>query len=466
MGCQAHKAHAPSETAKAPAQANGTLLTGPKAHFARAGGKDGQLSGRKGPHGAGEAFPPPRPASAEGEAGRAAEEHQDDTPTGDGQQDRKFTTAPSMDSSLHKSSLSGATRSASAYSSFNMSMSTTPASARTSESRQTRTSWAMGHVQEESGSPMATPSALTARRLVTEQALPEVTPRVHCPDSLWLVAPSRPHLQGVYCRLPDALANGEPIWRQADGEGWLFSCSTGFWMVADAREKVERNLAQLRTVDRHYAKLPHECPRWMYGEDSRTWVTDSEQLVFITPDRERALFAVKYQGEMAAGRAAEAARRALTAPESLWLAAPPKPFLQGEYRKVEGWMEDDMPVWRHVTGEGCLMSSSNHWVICEGIVEDVRRRAQIRSSQPHNDQWPEEVNMWKYSNPMRGWTTDYVRAICMSTDRSAAERSQANYMYVQEDDALDIDLKVDFDDQKEEAEEDQLSERGCHRSMI
>lgn len=426
---------------------NRTLLTSPK-HGQGKRSEDGHHSGRKGPRGAGEAFPPPpRPtADADGVEVLFDEEHADDSPTARKHEvDRKPSLAPSMDSTVHKSNGSNGARSNSAYSSssFNVSVSNTPASARSSLSRQTRTSWAMGHVQEEGCSPLATPSALTARRLVTDQLLPDATPRIQCPDTLWLVAPHRPALQGMYCRLPDALANGEPIWQQADGEGWLFSCSTGFWMVADHRDKVERNLAQLRTVDRHYAKLPHECYRWMYGEDSRNWVTDGEQMVFITPDRERALIMVKHQGEQAAGRVAEAARRAQLATESLWLAAPPKPFLQGEYRKVPGWMEDDMPVWRQVHGEGCLLSNSNHWVVCECNADDVRKRAQIRSSVPHGGQWPEEVSMWKYSNAMRGWTTDYVRAICLSTDRMAAERSQANYMYMQGDEEMDIDEELE-----------------------
>jgi len=122
--------------------------------------------------------------------------------------------------------------------------------------------------------------------------------------------------------------------------------------------------------------------------------------------------------------------------------------LQGEYRKVPGWMEDDMPVWRQVHGEGTLMSTSGHWVICECFVDDVRKKAQIRSSVPHGGQWPEQASMWKYSNTnttTRGLTTDYVRAICVSTDRLVAERSQANYMYMQGDDEMDIDEELELE---------------------
>mmetsp|Transcript_47243 Transcript_47243/g.109298 ORF Transcript_47243/g.109298 Transcript_47243/m.109298 type:complete len:468 (+) Transcript_47243:59-1462(+) len=347
------------------------------------------------------------------------------------------------------------------------SFSTPTASARSSLSRATRTSWARGHVQEEGASPQAmTPSALTARRLVTEQCLPEATPRVQCPETLYLVAPLRPALQGTYCRVPEIVANSEPIWRQQEGEGWLFSCSTGFWMVGDHRDKVERNLAQLRTMDRHYAKLPHECHKWMYGEDSRNWVSDSEGPVILTSDRERALLMVQKQGEQSERRILEAHRRAEAAPDNFWLAAPPKPNLQGEYRKVPDRMYDDMPVWRQVNGVGLLLSTAGHWVVLPSEhVDDVRAKTQIRSSVMHGGGLPHEVTMWKYSSQAnRGWATDYVRAICISRDSSIAQRSQANYMCIGED--FGEGVVESNDEELHSTECDEEGAGGIERSVI
>mmetsp|Transcript_102196 Transcript_102196/g.284641 ORF Transcript_102196/g.284641 Transcript_102196/m.284641 type:complete len:484 (-) Transcript_102196:91-1542(-) len=456
MGCQAHKAALPEEVKAPPSSAESrdarhakTLLTGPKrtpSEVAGAGAakctEEGRLQTLVRPRtGAAEtagvtgACPRPREDAERAEAQPIEEEEErhEESPASHSE-DRKPSLAPSStDSISRKTSTSVGIRSTSAHSSFSAATSNTPASARTSLSQRSRASWAMGHVQEETDSP-TTSGAQTARRLITDQCLPEATPRVHCPEALWLVLPHRAHLQGQYCLMPGAVANGEPLWRQADGPGWLFSCSTGFWMVADGRDKVERNLGQLRTIDRHYAKLPHECHRWMYGEDSRNWVTETDGLTLVTADQDRALSMVHRQQEEAAGQVAAAFRRAASAPDTIWLAAPPKPFLQGEYRKATGHdsLHNDLPVWRQVNGSGCLASSSGHWVIYADNPEDVRSRPQIRSSVPHGGALPQEVSMWKYTNGTGGWATDYVRAVCASTDSSVAERSQANYLYLAE----------------------------------
>lgn len=343
------------------------------------------------------------------------------SPNEDSSNLRNLLHVPSTPSLLGSASTSGGPRSNLARS---QSGSLTPASTRSNQSCVTRTSWAAGQVQE--ASPMASP------RLVAE--LPAATPRVTIPLRLWLVAPERPSLQGAYARLPDIVANGEAIWRQLSGDGWLFSCTSGFWMVADHRDKVERNLAQLRTVDRHYEKLPHECTRWMYGDDSRQWTADASSLVLLTPDRECAEHRIRQQEQRVLAREAQACRRAACAPGALWLAAPPRPFLQGEYCKVQGRLERGQPVWRQVGGEGWMLASASgdHWIIATEEPGAQAGMPQIRSSVSHGGKWPHEVEGWKYANGNGGWATDYVRAIRVSTNDRIAVSAQANYTYCED----------------------------------
>mmetsp|Transcript_86967 Transcript_86967/g.246576 ORF Transcript_86967/g.246576 Transcript_86967/m.246576 type:complete len:433 (-) Transcript_86967:557-1855(-) len=420
MGCQANKAALPEGAREPPGR---TLLAG--ARQARAGAK-GDAARGSGLEPRGEAAVPrasdgqresplePLPEDGKSdwhkEALAAGTDQIQRSPT----RGRKPSLAPSTGSAVGSSSTSPGLRSNSAMS---ISTTITPVSRESCQSQRTRTSGASGQLQE--ANPEATP------RLETE--LPAATPRVESPAGLWVVAPGRPALQGEYGRVLGVIANGEAIWRQLAGDGILFSCTAGFWMIADDRDKIERNLGQLRTVDRHLAKLPHECTRWMYGDDSRSWAVDAEGTTLVTANRELAEQRMQQNAQRAALRVAQASRRAARAPDKLWVAAPPRPALQGEYAKVQGHLENDAAVWKQVHGQGLLLDSGGRWALFTDELDVASGRAQIRTAAPHSGKPPHQLAIWKYVNSDGRWTSDYVRAIRVVVDSSLVAHIQANY---------------------------------------
>jgi len=257
----------------------------------------------------------------------------------------------------------------------------------------------------------------------------QATPHVHCPERLWVITPSKPELQGEYAQLLGWVANGEPIWRHVSGHSCLFSCTAGRWMVTDHYSKIEMNQGQVRTVDPHYEKLPHQCSRWMYGESSN-WIADAQGLTTVIADKASAQRRLQQQEQQSSGKKQHASLRAVQAPTTLWLAAPPKPALQGEYCRVQDRVENGQPVWRHVQGNGWLFSSaSKHWMFCSKEPGADKNPGQLKSAMPHQGKWPQDVKEWKYARSSGGaWASDSVKQVQVSTDAALARAALKNYV--------------------------------------
>lgn len=241
------------------------------------------------------------------------------------------------------------------------------------------------------------------------------------PERLWVVAPPRPNSQGEYRKTEDLLHNGEPIWQQVLGEGRLFSNSSGRWLICESGAKADKDLAQIKSADPHIGKPPNEVSKWAFAcrDGSSNWVADMRGLIRVMRDQRAAEWCFMRQEE-------DAVKRTARAPEKLWVAAPPRPFLQGEYRKVDGRVVNFRPVWKQVNGSGWLFGSWNGvcWMICDD-------EAKLGSVGPADIQTsdPNEPGLWKHRNSNGGWAMDSIGWIRVSTDRRTLDGLLANYGY-------------------------------------
>merc|ERR1712048_1263914 len=93
-------------------------------------------------------------------------------------------------------------------------------------------------------------------------AVSSVTPLKAPMTPLKVKAPVVKHCEGVYELVVDAAPNGYPLWKQEDGEHWLFSSigeRAGRWMIGDSEEQ-EKGFACdtgiISSAVLHHSKLP------------------------------------------------------------------------------------------------------------------------------------------------------------------------------------------------------------------
>jgi len=173
-----------------------------------------------------------------------------------------------------------------------------------------------------------------------------VTAKFHRPDSLRIVSPNgQDRCAGEYVMVPGEAANGQPVWKQKGGRCWLYSGSTGAWIVGgnDAKEK---NFDCSRGV--MYSKKPHGgvMPDKVGGAWLRLGGTkfheDSAITVSVKPSP---LYVISPNGQ----------RRCA-----------------GEYVPVADKTVNGQPLWEHVGGKCWLYSGPNGMWIVGG--SDARER--------------------------------------------------------------------------------------------
>jgi len=116
------------------------------------------------------------------------------------------------------------------------------------------------------------------------------------PEHLWLIAPSRPALQGEYFRQPSSAEQGQPVWRQRSGSGSLHrqSLSSSYWFVGTGvEEDAEGGSATLRLSCEPSGSSscsPHElCQSWQVRH-GRSWRVDSSiRLAATSPKADSSL---------------------------------------------------------------------------------------------------------------------------------------------------------------------------------
>lgn len=249
-------------------------------------------------------------------------------------------------------------------------------------------------------------------------------------DSIWVLAPCKPAVEGQYDRVDGQLVNGDAVWRQVEGDGWLFCSFDGRWTVSDGPQEVDRDVGLLRTADPHYSKLPHECSRWMYREELGTWASDNDGQVLVTNVRARVERRLQRRTERSTRLALAAQRRAAKAPRTLWVVAPPRPALQGTYNMEDSEHMNGYPVWKQQGGKGYLFSSEkDQWIISGDAPNRIRQKSQmqLRTSSTHAGKMPNEVTSWKYTESGGVWIADVTKSIRVFADKEAAAFVLANY---------------------------------------
>mmetsp|Transcript_50616 Transcript_50616/g.103086 ORF Transcript_50616/g.103086 Transcript_50616/m.103086 type:complete len:801 (+) Transcript_50616:39-2441(+) len=226
-----------------------------------------------------------------------------------------------------------------------------------------------------------------AQRRVAEQQREAVKRTDRAPDKVWILCQPKPHLQGEYVKQPARIERGQAVWRQLGGNGILYSNGLGgFWCVATKEADVQKNLGLLQCSTPHYGRPPHEMESWQFA-DGNTWRVHKN--VRVTASRQEGLAALAEQD-------ADAQRRAKLAPSQLWLKAPSRMALEGEYTKVPERMERGQVVWKQHCGPGWIYSTSGgRWFITDREDGISACTGVLASVSPHQNRFPQETEQWQ-----------------------------------------------------------------------
>ncbi|CAK9073545.1 unnamed protein product [Durusdinium trenchii] len=226
-----------------------------------------------------------------------------------------------------------------------------------------------------------------AQRRMAEQQREALKRTDHAPEKVWVICPPKPNLQGEYAKQPARVERGQAVWRQVGGNGILYSNGLGgLWCVATKEADVQKNLGLLQCSTPHYGRPPHEMESWQYA-DGNSWRVHAD--LRVTVNRQEGLAALAEQD-------ADAQRRAKAAPKQLWLKAPSRIALEGEYTKVPERLERGQAVWKQHCGPGWIYSTSGgRWFItdredgisvCTGLIASIT---------PHQNHFPQETEQWQ-----------------------------------------------------------------------
>eukprot|EP00931_Biecheleriopsis_adriatica_P056432 TRINITY_DN33431_c0_g1_i1.p1 TRINITY_DN33431_c0_g1~~TRINITY_DN33431_c0_g1_i1.p1 ORF type:complete len:855 (+),score=147.81 TRINITY_DN33431_c0_g1_i1:29-2593(+) len=224
-----------------------------------------------------------------------------------------------------------------------------------------------------------------AEHRLAEQKAEALRRACSAPEQVWLICPPKPLLQGEYVRQPGRVERGQAVWRQSGGQGILYSLG-GLWCVATKESDVAKNLGLLQCAEPHKGQGPHEVEDWQFA-DGNVWRAD--RCIWVTADQEKGLRALAEQET-------EAQKRALSAPQQLWLKASSKPALEGQYAKVSGRIERGQAIWHQLGGSGWLYSSAGgRWFVADREDAVTQCGGVIASSAPHQGRYPHETERWQ-----------------------------------------------------------------------
>ncbi|CAE7800173.1 APUM5 [Symbiodinium sp. KB8] len=117
-------------------------------------------------------------------------------------------------------------------------------------------------------------------------------------------------------------------------------------------------------------------------------------------------------------------------PKQLWLLAPARGAVQGEYVLQKGRDNFNQPLWRQQKGSGWLFSSApapdGFWRFANSDVELADRLGPIQSAQPHDGAAPQKVASWQYYDGS-GWHDDTSILVLDSQEKFlAAAKKQSS----------------------------------------
>lgn len=189
------------------------------------------------------------------------------------------------------------------------------------------------------------------------------------PFSLRIVSPNgQERCAGEYQLVGEQTANGQPVWQQKHGKCWLYSGSTGMWIIgsSDAKEK-DFNCARglIHSKRAHGGLMPDRVGcAWMRLEGDR-FREDPSITVTIKPPP---LYVQSPNGQQRCA---------------------------GEYLPVADQMANGQPLWVHISGKCWLYSGINGmWIIggADAKEKDFQcTRGVIYCRTPHQGMPPDKL---------------------------------------------------------------------------
>jgi len=200
--------------------------------------------------------------------------------------------------------------------------------------------------------------------------------------------PTQPQVTGKYSML-DRTENGQPVWRQDDGPGWLYLSNMNIWWVTPHEECVGKTGGIIGGIEVYNGTMPQDWEQWQrYDFDSQTFIKD---------------FAIVFSADENMGRTWEAEKekwqndRAATLMDRLELRAP-EGFAKilGPYERVTARNHNSQPVWRQSNGPGWLYGDCfGHWHVADDESKLEFGIPTIKSTKMAAPfLWPHEVTEW------------------------------------------------------------------------
>lgn len=190
--------------------------------------------------------------------------------------------------------------------------------------------------------------------------------------TIYVVSPNgEQQCAGEYVLIPERKANGQPIWKQAGGNYWLYSGDKGMWIIGGsdaAALNFECSRGMLFCKILHGGQTPDKFSGSWLRLDGETFVEDDAITVSQGIVQPRALCVVSPNGQHRCA---------------------------GEYVLVAGEMVNGLPLWKQRGGKCFLYSGTNgSWIIGgnDAKEKDFKcSRGVIYSKRSHGGLMPEAV---------------------------------------------------------------------------
>ena len=195
--------------------------------------------------------------------------------------------------------------------------------------------------------------------------------------------PFQPQISGKYEPVEGREANGQGVWRQVSGPGWLYNSNESVWFVTVHEHCVGHTGGIIGALAPYGA--PEQCAWKRWSGPVGGWVPDPD--VEVTATAEDGLRIESEKAQLMETRIA-------SAPASLVLNVP-HGNLSGTYRFV-GRVLNAQPVWEHEEGTGLLFADSfNFWRLADGEAGLEEGSGVVQSADISPITWPSAVAEWK-----------------------------------------------------------------------
>eukprot|EP00659_Diplonema_papillatum_P019551 gene19551-30118_t len=94
--------------------------------------------------------------------------------------------------------------------------------------------------------------------------------------------PEYPEFSGRY-HLHPSKSNGAPLWKQANGEAWLYSSPLGVWTVTDDQQHFSTGAGFIAAVDVHDNQPPNANSEWNVLQQDSSWKADDALTIKAVP---------------------------------------------------------------------------------------------------------------------------------------------------------------------------------------